>query len=423
MGDSFSQYDIVIIGAGPSGTLTGIAYKNLNPDLRVAIVDMQTFPRDKSCGDAIGPGVINALKRFGLDDILYDQEPVISTSLSGTGEVEINNYIPEVKNKDDSIVYVIPRKELDHKLLVKALELGVEDFTGYRYLGMESTKEGWSIELSKNEKILRLNSKLIVGADGANSRVRKSLGVKSNDDKDKALAIRAYIDSPNFVSHFNERSLFFEINLSAERGYAWAFPSNRDLVNVGIGIPVNIFKKENLDINSLLEIFIERLRSKGIVVNNVRDARSYVLPFASSLPKFSHNHAALVGDAASMINPMSGEGIFYGMEAGYILAKHTHDKLSSKKLNESIGLYEKEFRKRFGRHYLSCTIARRVLEVPFMTKRLLNVAKYNQHTIDFIIELLFDEAHLTLKELFLLTGKFLLPINLLKIGSKNTSST
>ena len=66
-----------------------------------------------------------------------------------------------------------------------------------------------SIELSKNEKILRLNSKLIVGADGANSRVRKSLGVKSNDDKDKALAIRAYIDSPNFVSHFNERSLFF----------------------------------------------------------------------------------------------------------------------------------------------------------------------------------------------------------------------
>ena len=58
-----------------------------------------------------------------------------------------------------------------------------------------------------------------------------------------------------------------------------------------------------------------------------------------------------------------------------------------------------------------------------MTKRLLNVAKYNQHTIDFIIELLFDEAHITLKELFLLTGKFLLPINLLKIGSKNTSST
>ena len=169
-----------------------------------------------------------------------------------------------------------------------------------------------------------MQSKLIVGADGANSRVRKSLGVKSNEDKDKALAIRAYIDSPNFVSHFKERSLFFEINLSAERGYAWAFPSNRDLVNIGIGIPVNIFKKENLDINSLLEIFVERLRSKGIVVNNIRDAKSYVLPFASSLPKFSHDHAALVGDAASMINPMSGEGIFYGMEAGYILAKHTH---------------------------------------------------------------------------------------------------
>ena len=263
MEDSFSQYDVVIVGAGPSGTSTGIAYKSLNPDLRVAIVDMQTFPRDKSCGDAIGPGVINALKRFELEDILNDQEPVISTSLSGTGEVEINNYIPEVKNKDDSIVYVIPRKELDHKLLVKALELGVADFTGYRFSEMELTKDGWSIELSKNGEIFKLKSKLIVGADGANSRVRKSLGVKSNEDKDKALAIRAYIDSPNFASHFNERSLFFEINLSAERGYAWAFPSNRDLVNIGIGIPVNIFKKENLDINSLLEILLSVSAVKG----------------------------------------------------------------------------------------------------------------------------------------------------------------
>ena len=423
MEDSFHQYDVVIVGGGPSGTSTGIAYKTLNPELRVAIVDMQTFPRDKSCGDAIGPGVVSALKRFQLDDILYDQQPVISTSLSGTGEVEINNYIPKVKNKNDSIVYVIPRKELDYKLLVKALGLGVVDFTGYRFSGMQLTPNGYSIELLKNEELIKINSKLVVGADGANSRVRKSLGIKPNDDKNKAIAIRAYIDSPNFVSYFDERSLFFEINLSAERGYAWAFPSNKDLVNVGIGVPLDIFKKENLDINSLLDIFVERLISKGIVVNNIRDAKSYILPFASSLPKISHNHAALVGDAASMINPMSGEGIFYGMEGGYILAKNTYDKLNSDKLNEGINSYEKEFRDRFGKHFISCTVARRVLEVPFMTKRLLNIAKHNQHTIDFIIELLFDEAHLSPKELLLLIGKLLLPINLLKIGSKKTSST
>ena len=58
-----------------------------------------------------------------------------------------------------------------------------------------------------------------------------------------------------------------------------------------------------------------------------------------------------------------------------------------------------------------------------MTKRLLKIAKYNKATIDFVIELLFDEAYLTIKDAFLLGIKFIMPINLLKIGSKNTSSS
>lgn len=421
--DSLIQYDVVIIGAGPAGTSTAISYKKLNPDLKIAIVDKSVFPRDKSCGDAIGPGVIHALKRFDIEDILIDHPPVISTSLSGTGDTEIRNYIPKVKNKEDSIVYVIPRKELDYKLLVKAIDFGVEDFTGYRFREMKKSSKGWIIEIYNNEDSICLSTKLLVGADGAYSRVRKSLGVDTNSDRDKAIAIRAYVDSPNFVKQFNERSVFFEINLSAERGYAWAFPSKNDLVNIGIGVPLDLFKQNNMDINSLLDIFVKKLESKGIVIQNLRDEKSYILPLASVTTKISHDRAALVGDAGSMINPMSGEGIFYGMEAGYILAKNTFDKFNSESLNEGIKLYEQEFNKRFRKHFLSCSLARRVLEVPFMTKRLLKIAKYNKSTIDFIIELLFDEAYLTIKEAFLLAIKFIMPINLLKIGSKNTSSS
>ena len=107
--NSLEQYDVVIIGAGPAGTSTAIAYKKLKPVLKVAIVDKALFPRDKSCGDAIGPGVIHALKRYNIEDILEKQSPVISTSLSGTGYVEIKNYILKVKNKEDSVVYVVPR--------------------------------------------------------------------------------------------------------------------------------------------------------------------------------------------------------------------------------------------------------------------------------------------------------------------------
>ncbi len=124
-----------------------------------------------------------------------------------------------------------------------------------------------------------------------------------------------------------------------------------------------------------------------------------------------------------MTNPMSGEGIFYGMEAGYLLAKDTFEFLDDNKdkLNFGIKNYEKRFNKRFGKHFLSCSLARLVFQSAFMTKRLLAIASTDQHTIDFVVELLFDEANLTLKEAILLILKFLIPLKILKLLNKTSN--
>ena len=414
-------YDVLIIGAGPSGSNAAISYKNLNPNLKVGLIDKSIFPRDKSCGDAIGPGVISALKRFNNQHILDNEPQVVSTTLYGPENIGIQNYIPEVKNKEDSIVYVIPRIDLDNRILNLAKDLDVDVFEGYSFVSFEKDLDNKLIvEIKNGDNITKLGAKILVGADGANSRVRKQLNVNTNSDWHKAIAIRAYIDSPNYLEIFKERTLMFEINVSAEKGYAWAFPSKGNLLNIGIGVPLNIFKKEKLDINVLLQDFITQLTNRGVVVENIRDEKSYLLPFASSRPKFRDDiNVALIGDASSMINPMSGEGIFYGMEAGYLLAKNTYNLIDSPDLTKGIADYEKAFSKRFRKHYLSCALARLLLQSPFMTKRLLKVASNDQNTIDFVVELLFDEAYLTFGEVMKIVYKFLLPSKVLMLLSKN----
>tara|TARA_B100001248_G_scaffold125126_1_gene93883 strand:- start:1482 stop:2747 length:1266 start_codon:yes stop_codon:yes gene_type:complete len=414
-------YDVLIIGAGPSGSNAAISYKNLNPNLKVGLIDKSIFPRDKSCGDAIGPGVISALKRFNNQHILDNEPQVVSTTLYGPENIGIQNYIPEVKNKEDSIVYVIPRIDLDNRILNLAKDLDVDVFEGYSFVSFEKDSDNkLVVEIKNGDNITKLGAKILVGADGANSRVRKQLNVNTNSDWHKAIAIRAYIDSPNYLEIFKERTLMFEINVSAEKGYAWAFPSKGNLLNIGIGVPLNIFKKEKLDINVLLQDFITQLTNRGVVVENIRDEKSYLLPFASSRPKFKNDiNVALIGDASSMINPMSGEGIFYGMEAGYLLAKNTYNLIDSPDLTKGIADYEKAFSKRFRKHYLSCALARLLLQSPFMTKRLLKVASNDQNTIDFVVELLFDEAYLTFGEVIKIVYKFLLPSKVLMLLSKN----
>ena len=415
------RYDVLIVGAGPAGSNAAISYKELNPSLRVGLIDKATFPRDKSCGDAIGPGVISALKRFNNEHILENEPQVVSTTLYGPDNIGIQNYIPEVKNKEDSIVYVIPRIDLDNRILNLAKDLDVDVTEGLSFVSFEEdTNKNILVKFKNKDEEFLFSTKLLVGADGANSRIRKQLNLKQNSDWHKAIAIRAYIDSPNYIEIFNERTLMFEINVSAEKGYAWAFPSKGNLLNIGIGVPVSIFKKDKLNINQLLKDFIAQLESRGVIVENIRKQKSYMLPFASSRPKLKKNiNIALIGDASSMINPISGEGIFYGMEAGYLLAKNTNELVRSEELSSGILKYEKEFSNRFRKHYLSCALARLILQSPFMTKRLLKVASKDQDTIDFVIELLFDEAYLTLSEVIKISYKFLIPTRLLAFISKN----
>jgi flavin-dependent dehydrogenase len=153
-------------------------------------------------------------------------------------------------------------------------------------------------------------------------------------------------------------------------------------------------KERRLRTTELLGAFIRQLETRGYRISEVPSERTYILPRAAGMPQLAHTRAALIGDAASMINPWSGEGIFYGMEAGRILATATADhlQLSEEKLDRALQRFERRFRQRFSRPLTSCYVAHRVTRSMGVSAAILRVAERDKKVFDYLASLMFGEA-------------------------------
>ena len=131
------------------------------------------------------------------------------------------------------------------------------------------------------------------------------------------MAIRIYGEFPS--STFDALQIDFTERLLP--AYGWLFPIDHKRANVGIGIDVDNYKKHSMHIEKLLSLYQKDLGSHISYDDN--SALTYILPYGSELPRLAYpeSNAALIGDAGSMINPLTGEGIFYGMYAGHVLGQ------------------------------------------------------------------------------------------------------
>jgi geranylgeranyl reductase family protein len=386
------DYDVAIIGAGPAGSATAIAYKQAAPDLRIALVDKSTFPRDKACGDGLGPGAVRVLAELGVSAILDGQKRVNTVEVRGPVANMAHGALPTLDAKAKSGV-VIKRLDFDDRLHAAALALGVDDLTGRRFIGSELRDDRRLVGLSHDGTPSTISVSLLVGADGAASRVRASLGVQRNADRLTGIGIRAYgrVLAPGGQP---PDTLLLDYAEHLIPGYGWVFPLGDGSSNVGVFMIVSALKERGLKARQLLDGFIGHLEARGYRVSDVSSERTYILPHAAGMPKLAHPRAALIGDAASMINPWSGEGIFYGMEAGRILAAATvHDLLGSNgNIAESLRLFERRFRRRFSWHFKSCYLAHRITRSRRMSAGILRVAAHDKEVFDYFVSLMFGET-------------------------------
>ncbi len=390
-----SHYDVVIVGAGPTGSTTACSLLLHDPTLRVLLVDKSDFPRDKCCGDGLGPGVVDVIERLNLKGVTDGENPITGCTILGPGGVSLDAELPPINGRQ-IVGYVIARTELDERLRQNALERGATFAIG-RFVGSELGPSGRSVEIETSSGRQTVEAGLLVGADGASSRVRKSLAVPRSSDRTTGIAIRAYVDVLHDPTD-GARRLLFEFSEHLLPAYAWFFPGSGGTANVGLGVPVADHKRRKLDLDALLDQFLAMMAARGYELGPAGMRRTYLLPNAARLPKLAHERAVLLGDAGSMINLLSGEGIFYGMAAGEMVGEAVTPALRlGMDPTADLHRFENAFRKRFLWHYRSNFIAQELLRSSWWSRQVIKAAARDEKVLASAVQLLFGEGAINVR--------------------------
>jgi menaquinone-9 beta-reductase len=399
--DVAADVDVAVVGAGPAGSIA--AYAAARRGFRVALIERSTFPRDKTCGDGIGPGAVRVLRDLGLDGVLAGRRRVASVTVFGPTGERSENPVPVIPGKSTD-VFVVPRVEFDEHLFRAAIGAGAEDLSGTRYVGMSAPADGVrTLEVRDDSGAdRRLRARLVIGADGAYSAVRKDLVGRDErpDPKFTGIAMRGYAQSPDFgavEAGGSEPSMLFEFDSDLLPSYGWVFPAGGGTVNVGVGLPIKQLRDRGVDLRLLLAEFADRLRARGIELGELREQRSHRLPGVVGMPRLAFARAALIGDAASMINPVSGEGIAYAMTAARRLVEALPDPdelADGRALDAALAGFERAFRADHRLHFLSCRFTMALLRHGASASVIVRAIQNDPRVLDGVFDMLFGDGRL-----------------------------
>jgi geranylgeranyl reductase family protein len=286
-------WDVVVVGAGPAGAAAALGALRADPGLRVLVVDRARFPREKSCGDGIAPQVFAELAEVGVHDVASGWRPVRDLHLV-RGPVCARGRLADTAR-------VIPRDVFDLRLLEHARGAGAvvlqERVRDVGPAGPEVTVGGH-------------RARVVIGADGAYSVVAGALRAGSRNPRAArrhAVAIRGYAPTPPHRAG----SQVIVFNQARQPSYAWAFDRGDGLSNVGYGEPL---RRDRPAARAAMLAELDRL-----VPGAATDGgswRAHHLPLSGVRWRVPDGPVLLAGDAAGLVNPMTGEGIYYAVATG-----------------------------------------------------------------------------------------------------------
>jgi geranylgeranyl reductase family protein len=338
------DFDVIICGGGPGGSTCALGFVDTN--IRVAVIEKSNFPREKVCGDGMAPYIPKALNLISPKfkqafDQFAERIPISHVYMKA-----FNGRVAHVAFKEPW--FISSRYHFDNFLYTQASALpNVTYFLEEQVTQVNIAENIVSVETDKKRQ---LQAKLIIGCDGATSIVRRQLTQYKLDPEYTCAAVRAYFSG---VKDIMKDTFEFHFVPKYPNGYFWVFPSEGDQTNIGFGMMTHDVAHQKLKLRDvLLEIIDDdpKLKERFKEATLTGDIKGWSIPFAYGKHPISGNRFMLVGDAASVADPMSGEGIGQAIVTGRIAASQakacfdTQD-FSAQKLKEYDAAVDKKWGK------------------------------------------------------------------------------
>lgn len=314
------QYDVIVVGAGPSGA--SAAYLLAKSGRKVALLDKACFPRDKLCG-----GGLTVRSRKAFERIYKSQwNDILEYQSAGLAFYYKKKFLNSLENYQS--LQFIYRHDFDHYLVKKAQDAGAVLMENFRIHEIESQQR---VIYEKSGRSLQAD--FIIGADGIKSIVaRQVFGQEFNRDN-YAIAMETEVSRDQFPRDVTLPEIYYG---SVKWGYGWIFPK-KDKLTIGIAG----MYKHNDDIKSVFHQFLEQ--DLGLPTD--LPMKGYYLPFGQYQKQLEKDQFILVGDAAGLVDPITGEGIAFALESGEMAAEAINEALNEKQPRLAGELYQHRARR------------------------------------------------------------------------------
>lgn len=339
--------DVLIIGAGPAGATASLFLAKMG--IAHTILDAAVFPRDKICGDGLDLKVVRVLRHY--DPAIVEQELAENPDFlpcHGTRFISAAGKPMDFTTKDKPLFWTAKRFFFDD-FLVKKLDRRFADFKqGTRVHQITRDGQGWRVKALNESGELEFRTTLLLGADGDQSVMLRSLGERRIERRHYAATLRQYWKGVQDLDPRNLIEVYFPKGLPMS--YFYIFPLPGGEANVGYGMVSEVLSKTKLNLREtfkklLLEDPFMASRFAGAMP--LEEPKGWGIPLASRRRKAFGDAYLLLGDAASLVCPTSGEGIGTGMISGYIAAHFVKKALEEKNFSaDQFKNYDREIYRR-----------------------------------------------------------------------------